>query len=143
MAVIVDWGSIHSYRGVDIGRAILECITGWGIKNVMTITVDSIASNDKALEYLVENLPTKYDGGKHFHIRCMAHTLNLVVKDGLKTFSKEVSNISLAVKYIKHSIQRVTNFKESVEKTSSSKKFFVSECPTRWNSTHDMLKTAI
>ncbi|PWA46371.1 zinc finger BED domain-containing protein RICESLEEPER 2 [Artemisia annua] len=140
---IINFRPIHSHRGVDIGRALLECITGWGIKNVMTITVDNISSNDKALEYLVENLPTKYDGGKHFHIRCMAHILNLIVKDGLKTFNKEVSNIALAVKYIKHSSQRVTNFKESIEKTCNSKKFLVSECPTRWNSTHDMLKTAI
>ncbi|PWA60048.1 zinc finger BED domain-containing protein RICESLEEPER 2 [Artemisia annua] len=140
---IINFRPIHSHRGVDMGRAILECITGWGIKNVMTITVDNIASNDKAIEYLVENLPTKYDDGKHLHIRCMAHILNLIVKDGLKTFNKEVSNISLAVKYIKHSSQRVTNFKESIEKTSTSKKFLVSECPTRWNSTHDMLKTAI
>ncbi|GKD84218.1 hypothetical protein Tco_1351057, partial [Tanacetum coccineum] len=43
--------------------ALLECINGWGIKNVMTMTVDNIASNDKALEYLLENLPTKYDDG--------------------------------------------------------------------------------
>ncbi|GJU21278.1 zinc finger BED domain-containing protein RICESLEEPER 2 [Tanacetum coccineum] len=35
--------------------------------NVMTMTVDNIASNDKALEYLLENLPSKYDDGKHFH----------------------------------------------------------------------------
>ena len=140
---IINFRPIHSHRGVDIGRALLECINGWGIKNVMTITVDNITSNDKAIEYLVENLPDKYDGGKHLHIRCIAHILNLIVKDGLKTFNKEVSNISLAVKYIKHSSQRVANFKESVEKTSTSKKFLVSECPTRWNSTHDMLKTAI
>ncbi|PWA66909.1 zinc finger BED domain-containing protein RICESLEEPER 2 [Artemisia annua] len=140
---IINFRPIHSHRGVDIGREILECINGWGIKNVMTITVDNIASNDKAIEYLVENLPSKYDDGKHLHIRCMAHILNLIVKDGLKTFNKEVSNISLAGKYIKHSSQRVTNFKESIEKTSTSKKFLVSECPTRWNSTHDMLNTAI
>ncbi|GKA53405.1 zinc finger BED domain-containing protein RICESLEEPER 2 [Tanacetum coccineum] len=78
----------------DISKALLECITGWGIKNVMTVTVDNIASNDKALKYLVENLPTKYDN-------------------------------------------------ESVENATDSKKFLISECPTRWNSTHDMLKTAI
>ncbi|GKC62730.1 zinc finger BED domain-containing protein RICESLEEPER 2 [Tanacetum coccineum] len=54
---IINFRPIHSHRGVDIGRALLECITGWGIKNVMTVTVDNISSNDKALEYLVENLP--------------------------------------------------------------------------------------
>ncbi|GJS53056.1 zinc finger BED domain-containing protein RICESLEEPER 2 [Tanacetum coccineum] len=140
---IINFRPIHSHRGVDIGRALLECITGWGIKNVMTVTVDKISSNEKALEYLVENLPTKYDNGKYFHIRCMAHIFNLVVKDGLKKYKKEVDTIALAVKYIKHSSQRVTNFKESVEKATDSNKFLISECPTRWNSTHDMLKTAI
>ncbi|GJS28937.1 reverse transcriptase domain-containing protein [Tanacetum coccineum] len=73
----------------------------------------------------------------------MAHILNLVVKDGLKAYKKEVDTIALAVKYIKHSSQRVTNFKESVENACASSKFLISECPTRWNSTHDMLKTAI
>ncbi|GKE76936.1 zinc finger BED domain-containing protein RICESLEEPER 2 [Tanacetum coccineum] len=73
----------------------------------------------------------------------MAHILNLVVKDGLKAYKKEVDTIALAVKYIKHSSQRVTNFKESVENACTSNKFLISECPTRWNSTHDMLKTAI
>ncbi|GKB48912.1 zinc finger BED domain-containing protein RICESLEEPER 2 [Tanacetum coccineum] len=73
----------------------------------------------------------------------MAHILNLIVQVGLKTYQKQVDTIALAVKYIKHSSQRVTNFKESVEYATDSKKFLVSECPTRWNSTHDMLKTAI
>ncbi|GKD89746.1 zinc finger BED domain-containing protein RICESLEEPER 2 [Tanacetum coccineum] len=139
---LINLRPIHSHRGMDICRALLECINEWGIKNVMTVTVDNIASNDKALEYLLENLPTKYDG-KHFHVRCMAHILNLVVKDGLKAYKKEVDTITLAVKYIKHSSQRVTNFKESVENACASNKFLISECPTRWNSTHDMLKTAI
>ncbi|GKA15293.1 zinc finger BED domain-containing protein RICESLEEPER 2 [Tanacetum coccineum] len=139
---IINFRPINSHRGVDIGKVLLECINGWGIKNVMTVTVDNIASNDKALEYLLENLPTKYDDGKHFHVRCMAHILNLVVKDGLKAYKKE-DTIALAVKYLKHLSQRVTNFKESVENACASNKFLISECPTRWNSTHDMLKTAI
>ncbi|GJY90006.1 zinc finger BED domain-containing protein RICESLEEPER 2 [Tanacetum coccineum] len=32
---------------------------------------------------------------------------------------------------------------ESVENACTSNNFLISECPTRWNSTHDMLKTAI
>nr|GEW93309.1 zinc finger BED domain-containing protein RICESLEEPER 2 [Tanacetum cinerariifolium] len=32
---------------------------------------------------------------------------------------------------------------ESVENACTSNKFLISECPTRWNSTRDMLKTAI
>ncbi|GKB55673.1 hypothetical protein Tco_0911859 [Tanacetum coccineum] len=58
---IINFRPIHSHRGVDIGRALLECITEGVKKNVITVTVDNVASNDKAIEYLVENLPTKYD----------------------------------------------------------------------------------
>ncbi|PWA35637.1 hypothetical protein CTI12_AA607710 [Artemisia annua] len=85
---VINFKRINSHRGEDIGRELLKCINEWGISNVMTITVDNITSNDKALRYLLEHLPSKYDNGKHFHIRCMAHILNLVVKDGLKAIPR-------------------------------------------------------
>ncbi|PWA50821.1 zinc finger BED domain-containing protein RICESLEEPER 2 [Artemisia annua] len=54
-----------------------------------------------------------------------------------------VQTIGLAVKYIKGSSQRIEKFKESIKSTCDSKSFLVSECPTRWNSTYDMLESAI
>ncbi|GJZ00992.1 zinc finger BED domain-containing protein RICESLEEPER 2 [Tanacetum coccineum] len=140
---VINFKRINSHRGEDIGRKLLKCINKWGIKNVMTITVDNITSNDKALRYLIEHLPSMYDNGKHFHIRCMAHILNLVVKDGLKVHEKAVETIGLAVKYIKNSSQRIEKFKTSIKKTCDSNRFLIAECPTRWNSTYDMLKSAI
>ncbi|GKD06681.1 hypothetical protein Tco_1181655 [Tanacetum coccineum] len=56
---IINFRRIHSHIRMDIGRAFLKCITGSCIKNVMTMTVDNIASNDKGLEYLLENLPNQ------------------------------------------------------------------------------------
>ncbi|GKB09419.1 zinc finger BED domain-containing protein RICESLEEPER 2 [Tanacetum coccineum] len=52
----------------------------------MTMTVDNAPSNDKAIGYLIKKLPNArlYDDGKHFHVRCMAHILNLIVQEGLK-----------------------------------------------------------
>ncbi|GJX74825.1 zinc finger BED domain-containing protein RICESLEEPER 2, partial [Tanacetum coccineum] len=97
----------------------------------------------KALKYLIEHLPSMYDNGKHFHIRCMTHIINLVVKDGLKVHATEVETIGLAVKYIKNSSQRIEKFKTSIKKTCNSDRFLIAECPTRWNSTYDMLKSAI
>ncbi|GJY96816.1 zinc finger BED domain-containing protein RICESLEEPER 2 [Tanacetum coccineum] len=74
---------------------------------------------------------------------CMAHILNLVVKDGLKVHEKAVETIGLAVKYIKNSSQRIEKFKTSIKNTCDSNRFLIAECPTRWNSTYDMLKSAI
>ncbi|GJZ90667.1 zinc finger BED domain-containing protein RICESLEEPER 2 [Tanacetum coccineum] len=105
--------------------------------------LDNITSNDKALRYLIEHLPSMYDNGKHFHIRCMAHIINLVVKDGLKVHANEVETIGLAVKYIKSSSQRIEKFKGCIKNTCDSNRFLIAECPTRWNSTYDMLKSAI
>ncbi|PWA71318.1 zinc finger BED domain-containing protein RICESLEEPER 2 [Artemisia annua] len=140
---VINFKRVNNHRGEDIGRVLLKCINEWGIKNVMTITVDNISSNDKALKYLIEHLPGMYDNGKHFHIRCMAHILNLVVKDGLKVHEKAVETIGSAVKYIKNSSQRIEKFKVSIKNTCDSNRFLIAECPTRWNSTYDMLKSAI
>nr|GEY28754.1 hypothetical protein [Tanacetum cinerariifolium] len=92
---------------------------------------------------MAHHLTSMYDDGKHFHIRCMAHILNLVVKAGLKVQKKEVETIGLAVKYIKKSSQRIEKFKASTKKTCDSNRFLIAECPRRWNSTYDMLKSAI
>ncbi|GJT32701.1 zinc finger BED domain-containing protein RICESLEEPER 2 [Tanacetum coccineum] len=128
---VINFKRINSHRGEDIGRVLLKCINGWGIKNVMTITVDNITSNDRALKYLIEHLPSMYDNGKYFHIRCMTHIINLVVKDGLKVHANEVETIGLAVKYIKSSSQRIEKFKGCIKNTYDSNRFLIAECPTR------------
>ncbi|GJW91718.1 zinc finger BED domain-containing protein RICESLEEPER 2 [Tanacetum coccineum] len=132
-------------RTKDISSDLLKCIVGWGIKNVMTMTVDNAPSNDKALNYLIKKLPNAkiYDGGKHFHIRCMAHILNLIVKEGLKEKNYHVDCVANVVKYIRYSSQRINNFKRCMEEVNlESNRFLCGECPTRWNSKHDMLKIA-
>nr|GFB20476.1 zinc finger BED domain-containing protein RICESLEEPER 2 [Tanacetum cinerariifolium] len=83
---VINFRPINSHKGDDIGRKLLECVHEWGIKNVRTITVDNASPNDKALDFLIERLPSIYDGGKHFQIRCFAHILNLIVKRGLTKF---------------------------------------------------------
>ncbi|KAJ9557436.1 LOW QUALITY PROTEIN: hypothetical protein OSB04_012050 [Centaurea solstitialis] len=140
---IINFREIDSHKGEDIGRELLDCIHGWGIKNVMSMTVDNATSNDKAIEFLIKKLSNLYDGGKHFQIRCMAHILNLVVRDGLKFQNYHVECVQRAVRYIRHSTQRISNFKKAMKDCGlETKKFLCGDTPTRWNSTFELLKTA-
>ncbi|PWA44281.1 hypothetical protein CTI12_AA516950 [Artemisia annua] len=132
---IINFRPISSHKSVDISNDVLKCIVGWGIKNVMTMTVDNAPSNDKALNHLIKKLPNAkiYDEGKHFHIRCMAHILNLIVKEGLKEKNYHVESVANAVKYIRvpeHSdfgvcegiVEFLEKFKAKTELISSSSK---------------------
>lgn len=60
---IINFRVIDSHKGEEVGRLLLDCIYGWGIKNVMTMTVDNATSNNTAIEYLIKKLPNLYDNG--------------------------------------------------------------------------------
>ncbi|PWA83779.1 zinc finger BED domain-containing protein RICESLEEPER 2 [Artemisia annua] len=100
-------------------------------------------NGDAELPFKFVEHPAFIKYSKSFQPKCMAHILNLVVKDGLKVHEKAVETIGSAVKYIKNSSQRIEKFKVSIKNTCDSNRFLIAECPTRWNSTYDMLKSAI
>nr|GEU55657.1 zinc finger BED domain-containing protein RICESLEEPER 2 [Tanacetum cinerariifolium] len=128
---IINFRPIESHRADDISGDSLKCIVGWGIKNVMTMTVDNAPSNDKAIGYLIKKLPNArlYDDGKHFHVRCMAHVLNLIVQEGLKVKNYHVECLLNAVRYIRKSTQRIKKFKACMKESGlESNRFLYEDC---------------
>ena len=81
---------------------------------------------------------------EYFHIRCAAHTLNLVVKDGLKTIDNCVVKVRESVKYVKRSESRKRTFEHHVKwcMILENKALWL-DVPTRWNSTYEMLDRAL
>ncbi|KAK8916019.1 hypothetical protein KSP39_PZI023387 [Platanthera zijinensis] len=119
----------------------------WGIQKVFTLTVDNASSNDTAIVHMRKKLAKKKAfvlDGEFFHVRCCAHILNLIVRDGMKEEGGSIEKIRLAVKYIRGSPQRVEQFRTCCELDEIPYRHnLVLDVPTRWNYTYLMLETAL
>ncbi|GAB2270125.1 hypothetical protein Dimus_038824 [Dionaea muscipula] len=80
-------------------------------------------------------------------MRCCAHIIYLIVRDGLSELKDLISRIRNIRKYVRSSPQRERRFKECVEKEGiickSSLCLESLDVPTRWNSTYLILRTTL
>jgi hypothetical protein len=83
-------------------------------------------------------------GGKLLHMRCSAHILNLIVKDGLEVMGSGIEKIRNSVAFWYATPKRHERFQEIAAQVNveCNKKLSL-DCKTRWNSTYIMLSVAI
>ncbi|XP_057803483.1 zinc finger BED domain-containing protein RICESLEEPER 2-like [Salvia miltiorrhiza] len=134
------------HGGVDIYDGLIKCTKDWGIEHkVFTISVDNASNNDVAIRIAKETfsrsrkLPLE---GQLFYVRCTAHILNLVVQDGLLAIKKIIEDVKNSVRFINQSESRLNKFSDVVHHLGISVKRLIIDCPTRWNSTYEMLLEA-
>lgn len=124
----------------------MEAFSKWNIETkISTITVDNCSTNDGMVSIVIDKLfGDLLCDGAVLHMRCCAHILNLIVKDGLATIESSLSRIRDSVVFWVASPQRVEKFEEMARqlKITCTKKLSL-DCKTRWNSTYLMLQTAI
>lgn len=75
-------------------------------------------------------------------MRCAAHILNLIVKEGLNKFESGIENVRDNVVFWMSSPKRIEKFEETARQLTCTKKL-VLDCKTRWNSTYLMLNTVL
>jgi len=127
--------------------ALHKCLQSWDIdRRVSTVTLDNCSTNDSMIGLMETRLgaTNMLLRGKWLHMRCCAHILNLIVKDGMEVIASAVSNIRDSIAYWVATPKRYEKFEKTAldEKVELVKKLQL-DCKTRWNSTYIMLKIAI
>ena len=142
---VISFFMVKGHKGEDIRKNLTRCLADWGLDRVMTVTVDNASANDSGVDYLRRQLQkTNIAKGKFLHMRCAAHIVNLIVRDGLQEVDLSIKRVRAAVRYIKNGTSRLVKFKEIAEEEKvDSKAFLKLDVPTRWNYTYLMLKAAI
>ena len=130
-----------------IGEELYESLVDWNLdEKISTITLDNCTTNDAAIPYLVRKIGKSklINEGKLLHMRCCAHILNLIVKDGLEHIKTAIENIRESVAYWTSTPKRIEKFEEIAKfvKVSLDHKINL-DCKTRWNSTFKMLSVAV
>ncbi|XP_061359781.1 zinc finger BED domain-containing protein RICESLEEPER 2-like [Gastrolobium bilobum] len=134
-------------RGVDVADAIFKCLESWGIENkVFSVSVDNAAYNDVCIRNIKSTLSRSNNlvlNGNIFHVRCCAHILNLLVQHGLSHIKDIIENVRESVKFVNQSDLRLKTFCDIVKQMRVKERKLVIDCPTKWNSTCEMLSTAL
>ncbi|XP_042386507.1 zinc finger BED domain-containing protein RICESLEEPER 2-like [Zingiber officinale] len=130
-----------------LANALVDCLLNWNLdRKLSTLTVDNCTTNDAMIELILDKLPPSslILEGKLFHMRCCAHILNLVVRDGLELISDSIETIRYSVAFWTATPKRDEKFIETARqlKVPSTKKLEL-DCKIRWNSTYLILNTAL
>ncbi|CAL9239704.1 unnamed protein product, partial [Arabidopsis halleri] len=139
---------ITDHKGATISRVLLECLTEWGIERIFTITVDNATANTSALRKFQRALQSQRAdslvlNGEFMHMRCAAHIINLIVKEGLHKLGDHVEAIRNGVLYVRSSTSRCDSFEQKVVTGKMTRGSLPLDVKTRWNSTYLMLTKAI
>ncbi|XP_060182151.1 zinc finger BED domain-containing protein RICESLEEPER 2-like [Lycium barbarum] len=143
---ILNFQVVTNHKGDELARCISKCLLDWKLEKIITITIDNASSNDvmvKELHKQMVNWGSNMKCGNHFHVRCMAHILNLIVQDGMKEVGPAIKRVRKMVKYVRQSAARIRKFAECCElKYIDSKKSLCLDVSTHRNSTYLMLDAA-
>ena len=130
-----------------ICEALHACLVEWHLeKKISTVTLDNCTSNDKAMQILPDKLDTKVLmlEGKYLHMRCAAHILNLIVKDGLDVMEVGIERVRDSVAFWSATPKRHEKFEKMARVMNTEYTCRLSlDCKTRWNSTYIMLTRAL
>ena len=135
------------HTGANLSVAFMQNMASWNFDHkLFALTLDNASSNDVCVDTIISILKNQgsiHCGGKFFHVRCAAHIINLIARDGVNTISAVIAHIRALVVAIKSSpLQEELFFKQAADLGILERGLSL-DVSTRWNSTYLMLADAL
>ncbi|KAF7129405.1 hypothetical protein RHSIM_Rhsim10G0116200 [Rhododendron simsii] len=144
---ILNFCVVPNHKGDTLGRMVEECLLDWGIDKFLTVTVDNASSNNLLIKYLERKTKDRKAiilNHEFLHVRCSAHILNLIVREGLQEIDVPIARVRNMVRYVRSSPSRMAEFWSCVEKEKIVCRLKPClDVSTRWNYTYFMLERAL
>ncbi|KAK9528362.1 hypothetical protein VZT92_012530 [Zoarces viviparus] len=114
----------------NLAEELLKVAKEWGVDNKVVCCVSDNAANiTKAIKTL-----------KWTHHPCLAHTINLFVRDALKVMKPTVNKVKAIVEFFHRSTTATHKLKSTQLQMGMPELKLKQDCVTRWNSTFHMIK---
>lgn len=114
----------------NLAEELLRVAREWQVDGKVVCCVSDNAANiTKAMKMF-----------KWTHHPCLAHTINLIVRDALKVMKPTVDKVKAAVEYFHRSTVGAEKLKSTQRQMGMPELRPKQDCTTRWNSTFYMLK---
>ena len=134
----------YPHTGINIAHHLMQAIDEYNLRDkMMSMTFDNATSMTYTANLIKQNLTDVLLDGEALHTRCVCHVLNLCVQDGVRAIGPYYSKIRDAIMSINSSNMRYQEWKSFLKQQKIRVIKIRTDCPTRWNSTYDMLTKAI
>ncbi|CAI5962776.1 unnamed protein product [Closterium sp. NIES-65] len=155
---ILDFVQLEgSHTGSLIAQTLERILTEAGLQDVVfAVTTDNAENNNKAMR-LLSGDPAEGPGAWTAnslldiarHVRCLAHVMNIAVQEALKLddVKEALKRLRDACSYIGWSVQRSEAFvslqRRLAGRDNAKVLRLISDSPTRWGSTYEMICRAL
>ena len=127
------------HTGVNIAEKLKGVGERWGIiHKVMMVSHDQGSNMEAAMEIMIEECNWQ-------SLACSAHRLQLCILAGLKVnaIDKLTAAVKKIVSHFRHSVVATEALKNKQQQMNITAKKLINSCPTRWNSTYEMLERVL